>query len=89
MRLLRAALALAFLVAGGVFSALNSDPVSLDFHFFSLDAGLGVALLCAALLGAVLGGGVVVAMLAWPMSRRLKRLEQPATGQQPRAPGTP
>lgn len=89
MRFLRGALALAFLVAGGVFGALNPDPVSLDFHFFSLDAGLGVALLCAALMGAVLGGGVVVAMLAWPMSRRLKRLEQAAAGQPTGAPDTP
>jgi putative membrane protein len=73
MRILFLFLALAFAAAGIVFGALNPQSARIDFYWFALDASLGAALLLAALAGAVLGGLAVLAGVAWPLRRRLRR----------------
>jgi uncharacterized integral membrane protein len=72
MRLLRAILALLFVVLGIVFGALNRDPVVVDFAFARLPTRLGIALLAALLVGTLLGG------LAVRISRGSRRPSAPA-----------
>ncbi|MBS0577430.1 MAG: DUF1049 domain-containing protein [Proteobacteria bacterium] len=71
---LQVLLALAFVAAGVLFGAFNPQPVIVDFHLFQWHAGLGVALLSALLLGAVLGGVAVSVGIVWPLRRRLRKL---------------
>lgn len=73
---LQVLLAVTFVAAGVLFGALNPQAVVVDFHVFQWHAGLGVALLCAALLGAFFGGMAVVIGLVWPLQRRLRRQQR-------------
>lgn len=72
MRLIKAILAVLFVLLGVLFSALNRDPVSVDLGFASLDTFLGAALLVALLAGALLAGLVLLAGVVWPLRRRLR-----------------
>lgn len=74
MRLVSLLLALAFLLFGMVFGALNSDPVILDFYRFQQQAPLGVALLGFAVVGAILAGLMLWLGVIWPQRRRIRRL---------------
>lgn len=78
MRLIKALLALLFVVAGVFFGALNRTPVQIDLGFYSIqNAYLGTSLLLAVLVGALLAGGVLVAGVIWPLRHRMRR-GQPA-----------
>ena len=71
--LLQVLIALAFVAGGVLFGAFNPQAVTLDFYFLRTGASLGVALLVATLIGALLGGIAVVAGVAWPLQRRLRK----------------
>jgi len=60
MRPILIVLFLCVIVLGALFGALNGAHVMIDFHFVQVDAPLGGALLCALLLGWLLGG-----LVAW------------------------
>jgi uncharacterized integral membrane protein len=72
--LLQLLIALAFVAGGVLFGAFNPQTVTLDFHFLRIDASLGVALLVATFIGALLGGIAVAVGVAWPLQRRLRKL---------------
>jgi putative membrane protein len=74
MRLIKALLALLFIVFGVLFGALNRDPVRIDLGFRSFENfSLGTSLLLAVLLGALLAGLVLTAGVIWPLRHRLRR----------------
>lgn len=56
MRLINALIALVFVLLGVVFAALNRHVVTTDFGLITLHASLGLSLLAAVLLGALIGG---------------------------------
>ena len=67
-------LLLAAAAAGAIFGALNSQSIDLDFYFTSVSIAKGGVLLCALLLGWLLGGLLVWATLVIPLRRRVRRL---------------
>ena len=60
MRPILIVMLLSVIVLGALFGALNGAHVAIDFHFVQVDVPLGGALLCALLLGWLLGG-----LVAW------------------------
>jgi uncharacterized integral membrane protein len=80
MRLLKALIALLFVLAGVVFGALNRTPVHIDLWLRGFDTRLGLALLMVLLLGALLGGLAVTASVVWPLRRRLNKVSASTTG---------
>ena len=74
MRLIRLLIAVLCLAVGLVVGALNHQPVAIDLGFDTLHATLGVSVLVALLLGAVLGGIAVTASVVLPLQRRLRRV---------------
>ena len=85
MRLIKALLALLFVVFGVLFGALNREPVSIDLGIWQVQAlSLGTSLLLAVLAGAILAGFVLTASVIWPLRHRMSR-NKPATP--PVAPG--
>lgn len=70
MQLIRALIALMFVLAGVVFGALNRELVQLDFFFGLIEARLGLLLLATFLVGALIGGVVVTMFVVWPAHRR-------------------
>ncbi len=74
--LLQLLIALAFVAGGVLFGAFNPQTVTLDFHFLRLDASLGVALLVATFIGALLGGIAVAMGVAWPLQSRLRKAQR-------------
>jgi len=74
MRLGLILLALLFAIAGAAFGALNGEHVALDFYFTTLTLPKGAALLCAVLLGWLLGGLVVFFGLVLRLRRRVRLL---------------
>ena len=73
MRLIRLLIACLCLAVGLVVGALNQQPVVIDLGFNTLHATLGVSVLVALLLGAVIGGLAVTASVVLPLRRRLRR----------------
>lgn len=74
MRLLFILLCLLMLSAGLLFGGLNAEPIAVDFHFIRFDAvRSGVALLLAALIGALLAGMALSLSVILPLQRRLRR----------------
>ena len=73
MRLVFLLLALVCIASGVLFGALNPDPARVDFYWFGLDASLGVLLLSAALVGAVLGGIALMVGVVWPLQSKLRK----------------
>jgi uncharacterized integral membrane protein len=73
MRPILIVLFLCVIALGALFGALNDAHVAIDFHFVQVDVTLGGALLCALLLGWLLGG-----LVAWlghlPRMRRQSRM---------------
>lgn len=76
MRLLRLLIAIACLTAGAIVGALNRTPVVIDLGFTRLASNLGVSLLCALLLGVLVGGLAISASVVLPLRRRLARAER-------------
>ncbi len=66
-------IAFAFVAIGVLFGAFNPQTVTLDFHLWQAHAGLGVALLVAVLIGAILGGIAVTVGVVWPLQGRLRK----------------
>jgi len=64
---------------GGLFGALNPQVVQIDFYSASVELRLGLALLLAALGGALLGGLSVWGGVVLPLRRRLRRLQRSET----------
>ena len=73
MRVLFYVLAVFFLLAGLLFGALNAEAARIDLYFVQFDLMLGVALLLAVLLGAVLAWLMLSLGVIWPLRRRLAR----------------
>ena len=78
MRLIRLLIAILCLAVGVVVGALNHQPVVIDLGFDTLHATLGVSVLVALLLGALIGGLAVTASVVLPLRQRLRRVG-PAT----------
>ena len=73
MRLLRILFATVFIALGIVLGALNPQSVALDLGVVVLHPGLGVALLSAVLLGAIVGGLALALGVIVPLRRNLER----------------
>ncbi len=71
--LLQVLIALVFVAGGVLFGAYNPQQVTLDFHFAQVSLTLGVALLAATFIGALLGGIAVAIGVAWPLRMRLRK----------------
>ena len=74
MRLGLILLALLFAAVGAAFGALNGEHVVFDFYFSAITLPKGAALLCAVLLGWLLGGIVVYVGLVLRLRRRVRAL---------------
>jgi uncharacterized integral membrane protein len=74
MRLIRLLIAILCLAVGVVVGALNHEPVVIDLGFNTLHATLGVSVLVALLLGALIGGLAVTASVVLPLRQRLRRV---------------
>ena len=74
MRLIRLLIAVLCLAVGVVVGALNHQPVVIDLGFDTLHATLGVSVLVALLLGALIGGLAVTASVVLPLRQRLRRV---------------
>ncbi|KGO99348.1 lipopolysaccharide assembly protein LapA domain-containing protein [Novilysobacter defluvii] len=61
MRLVRLLIAVACILLGALVGALNVQPVVVNLGFAGIPANLGIALIVALLLGALLGGLAVAA----------------------------
>lgn len=81
MRLLFYILAAFCLLAGILFGALNSASAHVDLYFVDFDLMLGVALLLAMLLGALLSWLLLSVGVIWPLKRRLSREQKQAARQ--------
>lgn len=82
MRLLQLLIALLFIAAGVLVGALNPQSMTLDFYYWHVQLGVGVAMLSGLLAGALLGGLAVTMGVVWPLQRRLRRArrELPVAG---------
>ena len=76
MPLLRTLFALAFIMLGIIFGALNRDVMRIDLFFTTLHAGIGLSILLVLLMGCLLGGLVVLATVVWPMRSHLAKVEK-------------
>ena len=76
MPLLKTFLALAFIMMGIVFGALNRDVMRIDLFFTTLQASIGLTVLLVLILGCLLGGLVVLATVVWPMRSALLKAEK-------------
>jgi uncharacterized integral membrane protein len=74
MRLALILAALLFALAGAAFGALNGEHIVFDFYFSAITLPKGAALLCAVLLGWLLGGIVVYFGLVLRLRRRVRVL---------------
>ena len=73
MRLLRLFFAIVFIALGIALGALNPQTVVLDLGITMLHAGLGVVLLAALLVGAILGGLALAPGVIVPLRRDIER----------------
>lgn len=73
MRLIRLLVALACLAAGLALGALNTQPVRLDLGFVQWPTTLGVVVIVALIVGAIVGGLALAASVLWPSRRRVAR----------------
>lgn len=76
LRLLFGLVCALMLGLGLVFGGLNNVPVTIDLYWLQLSAGVGSALLAAALLGALVGGLCLWLSVILPLQARLKRSER-------------
>ena len=74
MRLLKSVLGLFCIALGVLFGALNREPVRIELGFYTIDdMTLGITLLLAVLVGALLAGLVLTVGVIWPLRHRLRR----------------
>ena len=73
MRLLRILIALLFVALGAAVGGLNPQRVALDLGFAIIEAGLGVLVLSALLVGALIGGLILSLGVVVPLRRALGR----------------
>ena len=73
MKAVRLLLLLAVLVGGLVIGSLNSQPVEVSLVFWTQKTTSGIAIIASLLLGALVGGGLVVAGVVIPLYARLRR----------------
>ena len=78
-------LILLFAVFGVLFGALNSESVGFDLYFLVLTLPKGAALLCALLLGWLIGGLLVYFGLVLKLRRQLARKNRELNLQKPSA----
>jgi uncharacterized integral membrane protein len=70
MRLIRLLIALLCVAAGVVIGALNAQPVTLQLGFTEFRSSVGICVLLALLVGALIGGLAVGASVLAPSRRR-------------------
>lgn len=73
MKAVRLLILLAVLVGSLVIGSLNSQPIEVSLAFWALKTTSGIAIIVSLLLGALVGGGMVVAGLVVPLYARLRR----------------
>ncbi len=80
MRVIKSLLAMAFVLIGLVFGALNRQSVHVDVWLRGFEMRVGLLLLAVLLFGALLGGAAVTVGVVWPLRRRLHRKGDSASG---------
>ncbi|MGE8214276.1 MULTISPECIES: lipopolysaccharide assembly protein LapA domain-containing protein [unclassified Stenotrophomonas] len=78
MKVFRLLILLAVLVGGLVVGSLNSEPIKISLAFWVLETTSGIAIIASLLLGALVGGGLVMASLVVPMYAKLRRANKAA-----------
>lgn len=73
MKLVRLLMLLAVLIGGLVIGSLNSQPIEISLAFWVLKTTSGIAIIACLLLGALVGGGMVMAGLVIPLYTKLRR----------------
>ncbi|MGE8233403.1 MAG: lipopolysaccharide assembly protein LapA domain-containing protein [Stenotrophomonas sp.] len=88
MKIVRLVILLAVLIGGLVIGSLNSQPIEISLAFWVLKTTSGIAIIASLLLGALVGGGMVMAGLVVPMYAKLRRANKAAaaTAVEPAAP---
>ena len=88
MKIVRLVILLAVLIGGLVIGSLNSQPIEISLAFWVLKTTSGIAIIASLLLGALVGGGMVMAALVVPMYAKLRRANKAAaaTSSEPAAP---
>ncbi len=87
MKIVRLVILLAVLIGGLVIGSLNSQPIEISLAFWVLKTTSGIAIIASLLLGALVGGGMVMAALVVPMYTKLRRANKAAvTSSEPAAP---
>ena len=90
MKAVRLLILLAVLVGGLVIGSLNSQPVDIRLAVWALHTTSGLAIIVSLLLGALVGGGLVLAGVVIPLYSRLRRANKaaaaPAAAPAPQAP---
>ena len=88
MKTVRLVILLAVLIGGLVIGSLNSQPIEISLAFWVLKTTSGIAIIASLLLGALVGGGMVMAALVVPMYAKLRRANKAAaaTSSEPAAP---
>ena len=88
MKTVRLVILLAVLIGGLVIGSLNSQPIEISLAFWVLKTTSGIAIIASLLLGALVGGGMVMAALVVPMYTKLRRATKAAgtTASEPAAP---
>ncbi len=79
MNIIRLLILLAVLAIGLVVGSLNSERIVLDFGIAGVVTTTGVAIMLSALIGALLGGGIVIATSVIPLYARLRRAARAQT----------
>ena len=88
MKTVRLVILLAVLIGGLVIGSLNSQPIEISLAFWVLKTTSRIAIIASLLLGALVGGGMVMAALVVPMYTKLRRANKAAalTASEPVAP---
>lgn len=88
MKIFRLLVLLAVLIGGLVVGSLNSQPIEISLAFWVLKTTSGIAIITCLLLGALVGGGIVLAGLVIPMYAKLRRANKAvaASAGEPAAP---
>ncbi|MEN5208227.1 hypothetical protein ABE493_08915 [Stenotrophomonas terrae] len=88
MKIVRLVILLAVLIGGLVIGSLNSQAIEISLAFWVLKTTSGIAIIASLLLGALVGGGMVMAGLVVPMYAKLRRANKAAATAAPE-PATP